>query len=79
MVVCIYSEGCPFFTEVPGYSPQLHDEMKRRFCLGDSSDCARRLAKQYMSREEIPDDLMPTELARAQDLVRDLARSAEPD
>lgn len=73
MAACEWLELCPFFTERSGYSPELQDEMKRDYCLGDNTRCARLWSFRYLKAEQIPDDLMPTETDRASELVRELA------
>lgn len=71
MNACVYLEACPFFNDGPGYSPQLHESMKQRYCLGDSSDCARLLAMECVSRAEVPRDLLPTDLDRLRRICRE--------
>lgn len=64
MSVCVYLDTCPFFKDGPGYSPELHESMKQRYCLGDSSDCARLLVMECVPRPDIPEDLLPTDIDR---------------
>lgn len=66
MTRCALADDCPFFTTEVGFSPDLNEAMRQKFCLGDSSGCARLSALAYMSREEVPADLLPTDIERLQ-------------
>jgi len=62
---CINTDKCPFFTACTGFSPELHDAMKQRYCLGDNSNCARMLAGEMLGGLEfVPVDLLPSDDAR---------------
>jgi hypothetical protein len=65
---CTYIEACPFFAEEIGYSLQLNETMRARYCLGDSEACARYQAIALVGREAVPADLLPTEHERLAEL-----------
>lgn len=67
---CHLTETCVFFTREIGYSPELQAAMRREYCLGDWSRCARLLALDFMPREELPADMIPTDLDQLEQLRR---------
>ncbi len=65
MAECELIPSCAFFNDRgPGYSPELHDILESRYCKDDNSECARLLATECIPREQIPPDLLPTDLER---------------
>ena len=62
MVRCKLTDDCPFFTDVVGYSPELNDAMKQRYCLVDNPECARRRAIDSVGRENVPVEMLPSDL-----------------
>lgn len=69
MAECIRTETCIFFTDEVGYSPELWDEMRAAFCLVGDKSCARFRLLAYMTAEEVPRDLIPTDAERADALI----------
>lgn len=67
-VACVYRETCPFFLSDVGYSPELNHTMRQRFCLDDSTGCARYIALLAIGREQVPMDLLPSDCDRLADL-----------
>lgn len=62
---CAHTETCPFFTAEVGFSPELHDAMKARYCLGDNSDCARLKASEILGGVTlVPTDMLPSDTER---------------
>lgn len=61
MPICPRTETCAFFTSEVGYSPELNDAMKRRFCLRDSSACARLAALDILGEGRVPAEMLPTD------------------
>lgn len=74
-MACIYRESCPFFTSQTGYSPALNHAMKERFCLDDSTNCARFIALNAIGRENVPADLLPSDTDRLDDLTSRVRRT----
>lgn len=64
MHTCTNTTTCPFFNDGVGYSPALNDTMKKRFCLCNNPECARRKAIEAIGREAVPLDLLPTDYER---------------
>jgi hypothetical protein len=63
------TDVCVFFNDEVGYSIDLQAAMRLRYCLGDSSACARLAARNAMPLDYLPDDLIPTENARSEKLI----------
>jgi hypothetical protein len=45
--------------------PALAGIMKKRYCLGDFSVCARHQVKEALGKENVPGDLFPNQFDRA--------------
>lgn len=69
---CVYTEQCIFFTDEIGYSIDLQAHMRMEYCLTDNTRCARLLAMDKLPLAEIPDDLIPSELERLEQLTQGL-------
>jgi len=68
MAECERLNKCPFFTDRMTNMPYVSEVMKRTFCLGDKTSCARyQLAAVGVP---VPPDLYPRDTARARDILR---------
>ncbi len=67
---CHLAEDCVFFNVEVGYSPELQTAMRKEYCLGRFEDCARLLALEFMRREELPADMIPTDHEQLERLSR---------
>lgn len=74
MARCEWAERCPFFNDEVGYSIELQEGMRARYCLGDNSDCARLHSLGLLPLTRVPDDLIPTDHERLAELVRAFER-----
>jgi hypothetical protein len=63
------TDVCVFFNDEVGYSIDLQTAMRLQYCLGDSSACARLAARNAISLDYLPDDLIPTENERSEQLI----------
>lgn len=73
MAECEYRAECHFFVQEVGYSPEMQHTMRERYCMTDNSECARLAAMEYLELDEIPDDLIPTDFERLEQLVAEKA------
>lgn len=73
MAECMWTSACIFFTDEVGYSPELWGGMKHTYCLGDSAGCARLRLMDFVPAEEVPDDLIPTDSERVDEIVAGLS------
>jgi hypothetical protein len=67
----MFTEICVFFNDEVGYSIDLQAGMRITYCLGDSTACARLLAMDVLPLSRIPDDLIPTDAVRVDELVEE--------
>ena len=72
MADCEKLKKCPFFTGQMADMPSVADLMKKTYCLGDKTQCARyRVASAGIV---VPADLFPHDIERARDILRDLRK-----
>ncbi len=69
MADCQCLSGCPFFNDQMANMPSLANSMKRRYCQGDASQCARHMVFSALGREAVPRDLFPNQTDRAQEIL----------
>lgn len=69
MRTCEYTHTCPFFAADVGYSPDLNDTMRAKYCLGEKEKCARYLAAQAIGSDKVPGDMLPTDELRLQEVL----------
>lgn len=64
MKKCTLTEQCPFFNdELPRmHTAREREDMKRKFCGGGSTQCARFIVAQALGLEEVPGNLFPNDL-----------------
>ena len=72
MPECQYMPVCPFFCVEVGYSPQLLQSMKQQYCFGDKTHCARLLAIDIVAIDDVPDDLLPSDIERLDGLYEEV-------
>jgi hypothetical protein len=70
MPICPHTETCAFFNTDVGYSPELNDVMKNRFCLQNNESCARRAALSLLGEGNVPAEMLPTDDHVLDDLGR---------
>ncbi|WP_319475677.1 hypothetical protein [Marispirochaeta aestuarii] len=69
MAECECLPRCPFFNDKMQNMPSLASMMKKRYCLGDSSECARHIVFLALGSEKVPSDLFPSQVDRARQIV----------
>ncbi len=68
MADCERLNKCPFFSGQMANMPSVTDLMKKKYCFGDKTECARyQVASAGIA---VPLDLFPHEISRARDIVR---------
>jgi len=67
MEACEKLEACPFFKDQMDQMPAVAGLMKKTYCQGDKTKCARyHVSKAGLS---VPRDLMPNDTERASTLI----------
>ena len=70
MPKCEFLDACAFFNDRLATMPSTAELFKKNFCLGEYEKCARYLVASKLGRENVPPDLFPNQLQRAQGLIR---------
>lgn len=69
MAECQLIEKCVFFNDRMSGMPTTAESMKKRYCLGDNSMCARYMVFAALGRENVPPDLFPSNLEKGHQLI----------
>ncbi|MCM0755038.1 hypothetical protein M7784_07230 [Desulfovibrio aminophilus] len=69
MADCEMLERCIFFNDKMASMPTMADMMKKKYCRGDNSKCARYMVCKKLGREAVPPDLTPSQTDRAEGLL----------
>lgn len=59
MADCECLPKCPFFNDKMASKPATAQIMKKQFCQGDSTGCARHQVKVAAGSDKVPADLFP--------------------
>ncbi len=70
MADCEMLAKCLFFNDKMANMPAMAEMMKKKYCRGDNSKCARYMVCTRLGREKVPPDLNPSQLDRAEALLR---------
>ena len=77
MVKCEYLQNCHFFNgKIANLIPVDVESMRKSYCLGDNTRCARYQILKTLGREYIPDDLAPNQVEISQRLIEAAELSA---
>lgn len=69
MASCEMIEKCIFFNDKMAGMPTTAAMMKKKYCLGDNSKCARYMVCKAKGRESVPPDLTPSQAERAASII----------
>ncbi len=69
MPECQCVSKCPFFLDKMEEMPALANMMKTRYCHGEHLKCARWTVRTALGAENVPKDLYPNQMERAQQLI----------
>ena len=75
MAECECLEGCPFFNDHMKDLEGMANIYKRKYCLGDNTECARHMVFLTLGKEAVPSDLYPNMRDRARKILEDGARA----
>lgn len=68
MADCEMIAKCIFFNDKMANKPATANLMKSKYCQGDFRSCARYTVCKKLGREQVPCDLFPSQIDRAQSL-----------
>ena len=66
---CKLVEKCIFFNDKMADMPSMANLFKDRFCHADGEGCARYAVFQVLGRENVPVDLYPNDMQRAESIL----------
>ena len=66
---CECLKGCIFFNDKMKDAGGLGSMYKKRYCLGDNSQCARYMVFKKLGKPAVPADLYPNQQDRAKQLI----------
>ena len=71
MKKCSSTNECPFFKDQLSKvkTPKKREDMKRKYCGGGSSQCARYTIAKALGLNEVPWNLLPNDLIKANILL----------
>lgn len=69
MAACEMIAKCIFFNDKMANMPAMASMMKKKYCQGDNTRCARYVVCKAKGREAVPGDLTPAQMERAQAII----------
>ena len=75
---CEILDSCPFFNDRMEAMPATSGWLKSHYCRDCFKECARYKVYKALGRPQVPLDLFPTQLARANALIEASPEAAEP-
>jgi hypothetical protein len=69
MTQCKNLTSCSFFNEIILDTPAIAEMMKRRFCFGHSSECARIIVSSTLGDQAVPKELAPNDRRGAERIL----------
>lgn len=68
---CRWAADCPFFSDPVGYSPELGTLFFERYCRREYQTCARYIGRTVMGLDAVPAEMLPTDFALLDALLRE--------
>ena len=69
MANCECLPGCPFFNDKMSDSGGMGAIYKKKYCLGDNSECARYMVFKTLGRGHVPANLYPNNVEQARAIL----------
>jgi len=70
MANCENLLGCPFFNDAIPNMPITEQYLKNTYCNDQPHMCARYIVCKALGKEQVPLDLFPDELAKAEKIIK---------
>ncbi len=74
MPECECIKKCPFFNDKMKGMGTIKEMMKKKYCLGDNTNCARYMVFRNLGSEAVPPDLPPNKQDRARQIISSSAK-----
>jgi len=71
MADCKMTSECLFFNDKMANMPSTASMMKRKYCRGDFTHCARYIVQAALGKENVPADLTPSQAEKAKQCIVD--------
>lgn len=71
MAECECLPGCPFFNDKMADVPATAQMMKKKYCLGDKTICARHMVFTALGKGTVPGNMFPNMREAAEKLIRE--------
>ena len=69
MADCEYLQECPFFNGHMAIAmPEIVENMKQAYCLGDNSECARYLIAKALGKDKVG-EIAPNQTSLAKNII----------
>ena len=62
--------GCPFFNDAIPHMPITAHYLKSIYCMDKPQTCARYIVRQALGKDQVPLDLFPEELTKAEMIIK---------
>jgi hypothetical protein len=70
---CECLERCPYFRAELFQEISTIKELRiQKYCKGDNSRCARYMVFKALGKGKVPDDLIPTQVKRANEIINQM-------
>ncbi len=70
MADCICLPSCIFFNDKMENMHAMAQMYKTKYCLEDSSKCARHMVFDKKGKDFVPKDLFPNQIERAKEIIK---------
>ena len=71
MAECEFLNGCPFFNDKMKDTEGLGAMYKKKYCLGDNSECARYMVVTELGKGHVTMNLYPNMVDHARKIISD--------
>ena len=71
MADCECLPRCPFFNDRMADRPDMAEQLKQKYCQGDSARCARHMVFVELGSAAVPGDLYPQQRYRVPGILRE--------
>lgn len=78
MCTCPVLDQCPFFKNKLTNMPPNSEVHKINYCINDSFKCARLLAARILGTNSIPQNLLPNEMLKIEELINTQQTKKQP-
>lgn len=67
---CELLPKCVFYNDNMSDMPTTSESMKKQYCTGDNTSCARFMVFKALGREAVPANLFPNNTDKAEEIIK---------